>query len=340
MRHLQEKKKLFSSRAIGYAKSMYAILHENGLGPLGRRGIALTSEIMNRHYRRDEDFVWQQLADDVMWIGPLRSQYVSGLEKVKELLAQEQEVTFTMDQEEYQVPFEDAESCVVAGRYFVTSDLETKLFIRCRQRVSFFYRLLGDRLKIVHMHLSHPYEVTDPDEYFPFRFGKEAYEYIASTHQMAFTDSLTELGNRNAYETDLLQLSAHLEDLNSIGMALLDLNNLKLINDSLGHLAGDEMIRSFGRLLKEAMPKNAKLYRYGGDEFAVFLLNSEPALLERALQELEDRKEAYNAAHTARLSFAAGHAFFKKDSERNLSEMIKRADSRLYARKRAMKKLL
>lgn len=57
MRHLQEKKKLFSSRAIGYAKSMYTILHENGLGPLGRRGIALTSEIMNRHYRRDEDFV-------------------------------------------------------------------------------------------------------------------------------------------------------------------------------------------------------------------------------------------------------------------------------------------
>lgn len=51
-------------------------------------------------------------------------------------------------------------------------------------------------------------------------------------------------------------------------MALFDLNNLKLINDSLGHLAGDQMIRSFARLLKESMPKNAKLYRYGGDEFA------------------------------------------------------------------------
>lgn len=259
---------------------------------------------------------------------------------MKALLAQEQEVTFTMTQEEYQVPFEDRESCVVAGCYFVTSDLQTKLFIRCHQRVSFFYRLFGDRLKIVHLHLSHPYEVTDPDEYFPFRFGKEAYEYIASTHQMAFTDSLTELGNRNAYETDLLQLSEHLEALDSIGMALFDLNNLKLINDSLGHLAGDQMIRSFARLLKESMPKNAKLYRYGGDEFAVFVLNADHALLDQALQELEDRKEAYNTAHTTRLSFAAGRAFFKKDSDRNLSEMIKRADSRLYARKRAMKKLL
>ena len=78
----------------------------------------------------------------------------------------------------------------MSGCYYVTSDPETKLFIRCHQRVSFFYRLFGDRLKVVHMHLSHPYEVTDPDEYFPFRFGKEAYEYIASTHQLAFTDSL------------------------------------------------------------------------------------------------------------------------------------------------------
>lgn len=77
------------------------------------------------------------------------------------------------------------------------------------------------------MHLSHPYEVTDPDEYFPFRFGKEAYEYIASTHQLAFTDSLTELGNRNAYETDLLELSGRLSEIDSLAMVLFDLNNLE-----------------------------------------------------------------------------------------------------------------
>ena len=319
---------------------MYTIHNEANVGPLGRRGVALTSEIMNRHYARDEDFVWDKLVENVMWIGPLRSQFVTGLDKVKALLAQEKDVTFTMEQEEYFVPYETEDVCVVSGCYYVTSDPETKLFIRCHQRVSFFYRLFVDRLKVAHMHLSHPYEVTDPDEYFPFRFGKEAYEYIASTHQLAFTDSLTELGNRNAYETDLLQLSEHLPDMSSLGMVLFDLNNLKMINDSLGHLAGDQLIRSFAFLLRESMPDTAKLYRYGGDEFAVFLPQTDRGVLERALQELEDRKEAYNATNATRLSFAAGHAFFKKGTDNTLSDVIKRADSRLYARKRAMKKLL
>lgn len=328
--------------ALQYAThlAMYTIQNPDAVGPLGRRGVALTSEIMHRHYVRDEAFVWDQITENVMWIGPLRAQFVCGLNKVKELLALERDVTFTMEQEEYMVPYEDGQSCVVAGRYYVTSDPHTMLFIRCHQRVSFFYHLFGECLKIVHMHLSHPYEVTDPDEYFPFRFGKEAYEYIASTHLMAFTDSLTQLGNRNAYETDMLQLSEHLADLDCLVMALFDLNNLKLINDSLGHLEGDHLIRSFAQLLRESMPPAAKLYRYGGDEFAVFLRDANAGVLRQALQELEDRKEAYNVANTIWLSFAVGYSFFKKEKDTNLSDVIKRADSRLYARKKAMKQLL
>ena len=117
---------------------MYTIHDEASVGALGRRGVALTSEIMNRHYVRDEEFVWDQLVENVMWIGPLRSQFVTGLDKAKALLDQEKDVTFTMEQEEYLVPYEDEESCIVSGCYYVTSDPETKLFIRCHQRVSFF----------------------------------------------------------------------------------------------------------------------------------------------------------------------------------------------------------
>ena len=52
---------------------MYIIHNEASVGALGRRGVALTSEIMNRHYVRDEEFVWDQLVENVMWIGPLLS---------------------------------------------------------------------------------------------------------------------------------------------------------------------------------------------------------------------------------------------------------------------------
>lgn len=88
------------------------------------------------------------------------------------------------------------------------------------------------------------------------------------------------------------------------------------------------------------MPPAAKLYRYGGDEFAVFLRDADAGVLRQALQELEDRKEAYNVANTIWLSFAVGYSFFKKEKDTNLSDVIKRADSRLYARKKAMKQLL
>ena len=66
--------------------SVYRIENEEGMGPLGRRGIELTHEIMYRHYRRDEDFVYAQMAEGVTWIGPSRAQYTTGVDKLRELL--------------------------------------------------------------------------------------------------------------------------------------------------------------------------------------------------------------------------------------------------------------
>ena len=251
--------------------SVYRIENEEGMGPLGRRGIELTHEIMYRHYRRDEDFVYAQMAEGVTWIGPSRAQYTTGVDKLRELLQIEQLVTFTMEQETYQVAYEDEHSCLIFGCCTVTSDEETGLFIRTLQRVSFFYRLIGDRLHVVHMHLSHPYEVVDSDEVFPFRYGKDAFDYIQQTHQMAFTDSLTELGNRNAYETSCVRMAHDFDSVRSLCLILFDLNGMKRVNDTWGHLAGDRLLRDFASLLRETMPPTAKLYRYGGDEFIAAL---------------------------------------------------------------------
>ena len=195
--------------------SVYRIENEEGMGPLGRRGIELTHEIMYRHYRRDEDFVYAQMAEGVTWIGPSRAQYTTGVDKLRELLQIEQLVTFTMEQEPIRSPMRMSTPVSSSVAVMVTSDEETGLFIRTLQRVSFFYRLIGDRLHVVHMHLSHPYEVVDSDEVFPFRYGKDAFDYIQQTHQMAFTDSLTELGNRNAYETSCVRMAHDFDSVRS-----------------------------------------------------------------------------------------------------------------------------
>ena len=311
--------------------SVYRIENEEGMGPLGRRGIELTHEIMYRHYRRDEDFVYAQMAEDVTWIGPSRAQYTTGVDKLRELLQIEQLVTFTMEQETYQVAYEDEHSCLIFGCCTVTSDEETGLFIRTLQRVSFFYRLIGDRLHVVHMHLSHPYEVVDSDEVFPFRYGKDAFDYIQQTHQMAFTDSLTELGNRNAYETSCVRMAHDFDSVRSLCLILFDLNGMKRVNDTWGHLAGDWLLRDFASLLRETMPPTAKLYRYGGDEFLLLFPRIPKATFQLRLEQIRKAVSAVSVPDypELRLSVTVGGAYGVKP----LDEAIRQADRQMYRRK-------
>lgn len=316
---------------------MYCILNAGSVGPLGERGMKLTSEIIHHHYRRESDFVWEQMADDVMWIGPLRMQFTNGLSKLVELLQGEQEVTCSMEKEAYQVVHEDNESCLIVGSYFITTDAETGLFIRCLQRVTFYYHLFDTRLKVVHMHLSQPYEVLEQGEVFPFRFGKEAYDYMTQTHQMAFVDSLTGLGNRNAYETSLMNADANLGGMSSLCFILFDLNGLKEVNDNLGHLAGDGLLREFAALLRKAMPKTAELYRYGGDEFIASLKNTSREDVDSSLKNLERHCRRRNETAQIALSFARGLAFLQHGRDRTIADVIRRADAMLYAHKKAMK---
>ncbi|MFQ8890004.1 MAG: GGDEF domain-containing protein [Bilophila wadsworthia] len=185
------------------------------------------------------------------------------------------------------------------------------------------------------MHLSHPYEVVDSDEVFPFRYGKDAFDYIQQTHQMAFTDSLTELGNRNAYETSCVRMAHDFDSVRSLCLILFDLNGMKRVNDTWGHLAGDRLLRDFASLLRETMPPTAKLYRYGGDEFIA-------ALHEVSLSDVKKCQQSWNNVSCATTrkrntsSAAWGHAFFNPETDHGLSEIVKRADGML-AMKRAMK---
>lgn len=87
---------------------------------------------------------------------------------------------------------------------------------------------------------------------------------------MANTDLLTGLGNRNAFNVALNNLEA-LPDKTGIGIVIIDLDDLKQVNDSLGHPAGDEYIRAGGSLAQRFIEPSNALYRVGGDEFAAFI---------------------------------------------------------------------
>ena len=97
---------------------------------------------------------------------------------------------------------------------------------------------------------------------------------------MANTDFMTELKNRNSYETDRQNLDAK-KKWNGLTVAVIDVNNLKLVNRSAwGDAVGDDCIVNAARVLQSVESTKVTAYRYGGDEFILLLENySEPEKL-------------------------------------------------------------
>src|SRR5262249_12362797 len=96
----------------------------------------------------------------------------------------------------------------------------------------------------------------------------ERHERVLERERLARTDSLTDLPNRASFDFTLSGLAC--DQSGSWALLLLDLDNLKIVNDTFGHRAGDELLRIVaGRLAEAAAPH--LVFRLGGDEFAILV---------------------------------------------------------------------
>lgn len=149
----------------------------------------------------------------------------------------------------------------------------------------------------------------------------------AKLHYLSMHDALTGLYNRNFFEEELARLehSRHFP----VSVMIADINGLKQINDRLGHAAGDELIRDAARLLKAAFRGEDVVARWGGDEFAVLLPDTDAAAVDHVLTRLKNRIEAENKQRRdAPLSLALGVATGNNDA--SLKDTLKNADQRMY----------
>lgn len=154
-----------------------------------------------------------------------------------------------------------------------------------------------------------------------------------SFRDLSNTDRLTGLKNRNAYETDLCNLHAG-QGFRSAGILLMDLDNLKGVNDRLGHTAGDDYLRQAAEALRRACGAACTGYRVGGDEFVLLAQQAREeelaALAEQALEVFSAHRPAWPVA----LSLSVGWACFDAACDRNLYDTYERADQRMYRQKR------
>ena len=155
----------------------------------------------------------------------------------------------------------------------------------------------------------------------------------------AYLDKHTGLPNKSRCE-EVLNSSQPLDD--QTVCLMFDLNNLKKVNDALGHQAGDQMIKGFAHLLRKAVPIYDFVGRYGGDEFVAILTNVSPEDVQRFLEKLKRMTEEYNRSGTQLLpviplSYAAGYAHSANVEISTMPALLRLADYDMYRNKTAMK---
>ena len=160
-------------------------------------------------------------------------------------------------------------------------------------------------------------------------------ERTDEVYKMAVLDPLTGLYNRRSGEQRLAEeISRSHRHARPLTVLLLDLNGLKATNDTLGHPAGDQVIKHFAELLQKAIRGSDVAVRMGGDEFLAVLPECKPAEVHLVLNRLGGKKTDFDG-QTIDLLFSAGWTDYIPGEAPE--EMLKRADAALYTNKRAAK---
>jgi diguanylate cyclase (GGDEF)-like protein len=160
-------------------------------------------------------------------------------------------------------------------------------------------------------------------------------DLVAAREEMK-RDPLTDAYNRGGFDSAIGQsLNMHFILNHPVTLVMIDLDNFKLVNDTYGHAAGDEVLKAVGEALARSFIRKSDLVaRYGGDEFAVILNDTSAKnaenVIERFLETVQEVRVPY-ASDDARISCSAG--FTEIHESDTVETLIKRADRALYKAK-------
>jgi len=157
-----------------------------------------------------------------------------------------------------------------------------------------------------------------------------------SVRALSLVDELTGLSNRRGFFAlagQQIKIAARAKA--RLFLIFADMDELKSVNDTFGHAAGDQLIRDAARVFRETFRDSDIIARIGGDEFVALMIATDSTDLERILPRLR-RKIAGRRARgqRGRLALSVGFAEYDPQSPRSLEELINRADEMMYEEKR------
>lgn len=152
-----------------------------------------------------------------------------------------------------------------------------------------------------------------------------------------YLDEATGLPNKNKCE-EILNETEPIPVNELVAMCVFDLNNLRTINNNLGHDKGDEYIRSFAIQLREAVPEEFFAGRDGGDEFIAVLKGLDHEGVRKCLQNIRSQAAEYSRQHPEMpISYAAGYALSSDFEGSTMRELFRLADKNMYIDKNRAK---
>lgn len=163
---------------------------------------------------------------------------------------------------------------------------------------------------------------------------------LEQLRSLVHVDQLTGLMNRGGLQESFAREAARADRAGrELAVALLDLDDFKLINDRHGHAAGDEALVHLAGIIRHTMRPSDVVVRFGGEEFLFLLPDAGARQAARALQRVQDdldRRPLHFSGQDLTLAFSAGIAMRRAGESRE--DVVARADSALYAAKRAGKR--
>ena len=253
------------------------------------------------------------------------------LEALAEECAQTEDVVFSLLDEWYEDCPIGPESHLVYGGFHIR-DRENDAGMDMDVRFSVVYAKRGEDWKIVHIHQSVPYKEQAYGEYYPKSLNekiRETQRLAARMAELANTDPVTGLYNHRAF----FEQSARRMEEGPAYLMVLDLDDFKHINDTHGHLAGDEVLKRVGVLLREATRRVDVLGRVGGDEFAVLCpgVSSDEIAMRIAERIIAKVNDSAGATVGDPVHISIGVA--SKQPDDTVRDLYQRADEALYAAK-------
>ncbi|MGB5823679.1 MAG: HD domain-containing phosphohydrolase [Proteocatella sp.] len=145
---------------------------------------------------------------------------------------------------------------------------------------------------------------------------------------LSYTDMLTGVYNRASFEGKIKELKNTRKT--PIGIIMGDVNGLKLINDTFGHIEGDKILVSISNVLKKVCGEYGHIFRWGGDEFVVLIPNADEKICEDVMKNI--KTECISTNHDLiELSISMGLSIFKFDDD--IDKKLKEAEEKVYKHK-------